>query len=63
MKTERDTLHLDQFGVNVKSSSATFTQKEFDTLRDVQSELGDIPQSSWTSIDDDIFFPKDKAQQ
>jgi len=62
MWTERDKLWLDEFEANVKDSSNTATEAEADILATVQEELGNIPQSSWTSIDDDLFFPKDKAQ-
>jgi len=34
---------------------------EADTIHKVQEELGNIQQSSWSSISDDLFFPKDKV--
>jgi len=64
MKTERDTLFLDEFEADMKGGfTDILNRKEIETLHYVQSELCNIQQSSWTSIDDDLFFPKDKVHK
>ena len=65
MRTKRDTIWLDKFVASLKGGyvdSQAISQMEFETLNEVQNKIGDIPQNSWSSIDDDIFFPKDKTQ-
>jgi len=64
MKTERDTLWLDGFEAGVKSQqNTTLTQVDAEILSEVQDELGNINQTLWSSIDDDLFFPKDKVHK
>ena len=53
---------FDRLEANVKDSRPELTQKEAATVHGVQGELGNIYQASWTSIDEDLNFPKDKAQ-
>ena len=61
VKTTKDREWLDGFVARVRESTPILTQLEVNTIEEIQSELGNIQQSSWTSLDDDLFFPKDKV--
>jgi len=59
----KDYLTFDRFKANAKDSHPELAQKEAATVHSVQGELGNIPQSSWSSIDEALNFPKDKVHK
>jgi len=64
--TERDWFWLNVFEEWVKEDpplTSDLPPSELSMYEDVQSELGNIDETSWTIIDDDIFFQKDKAHK
>ena len=64
LKTSRDQIWLDEIVADIKRSPpnvGSFTHFELTTLDNVESELGNINQASWTGLDDDLFFPKEKV--
>jgi len=67
MKTESDEHWLDTFEANLTTLHPLIqkltTPTEGVTLDNVRSKLGNIPRISWSSIDDNIFFPKDKVHK
>jgi len=59
----KDHLTFNRLEANVKDSRPELTKKEAVTAHGVQVELGNIDQASWTSINVDLNFPKEKVHK
>ena len=56
----RRRLWADEFTSNLISDSCSLSEDEVEFFTQVEDELA-VEEKQWTSIDNDLFFPKDKV--